>query len=173
MDLVAAAEALKRRKDSDNTPREYSGPVPDVSQRAPKPSHTGFPPVVRQTILDRDHMACVRCGVAIDTGHVGYSLQHRDNRGSGGTSDPRVNWASNGATMCGSGTTGCHGWAEDHETEAAELGYVVKSWADPATVPMLTPAGWVLLDRNGNKHPCPPPPNGDAHQAAQRKESYR
>jgi 5-methylcytosine-specific restriction protein A len=171
IDLAAAARVLARQQAA-TPPREFTGPVPEVSKPTPKPSNTGFPPVVRITILDRDHMRCQRCGRNVDAGTWGYSLQHRDNRAMGGTRDPRINLPSNGVTLCGSATSpdGCHLWAEqDRDGEASRLGFVVQSWADPLTVPMLTVDGWVLLDNKGCSWPTNPPPDGDAHAVARRK----
>lgn len=54
--------------------------------------------------------ACVRCGRRAE------SWQHRVAAGRGGPTDPM-----NCIPMCGSGTTGCHGRAESHVTEAREL----------------------------------------------------
>jgi hypothetical protein len=149
-------------------------PVPKPEKVA-KVRPTGFPPVVRQMILDRDLLACARCGISIDRdGWPGYSLQHRDNRGSGGTSDPRANLAGNGLTLCGSGVTGCHGWAEDNETAACLLGYAVKSWAEPTSVPVYVHGrGWHLLDNNGGRTVCTEPPGGDAHAVAKRKDPMK
>lgn len=166
LDLSAVAAVLSARRTESP---EYAGPV-ETSQATPKPRATGFPAVVRQTIIDRDHMACVRCGRAVDAGSFGYSLQHRDNRGMGGTRDERINLPANGIVLCGSGTTECHGWVEDHETEAARCGWVVLSWADPETVPVLTHTGaWVLLSNKGTAWPTSEPPEGDAHAVARRK----
>lgn len=171
IDLAAAAAALSYAA-TNSAPAEYAGPV-ETSQRAPKPASTGFSYVTRQTIIDRDHMRCQRCGMPIDTSPVGYSIQHRDNRAMGGTSDPRTNLPSNGLTLCGSGTTGCHGKAEANPEWAERLGYAVASWADPATVPVLTFHGWVLLSPQGTAWPTKAPPNGDAHTVARRKDPYR
>lgn len=167
LDFAAAAAALAHQA---APPPEFTGPVPEVSKATPRPSSTGFPTVVRITILERDHYRCARCGRHVAARTVGYSLQHRDNRGMGGTRDVRINWPSNGLTLCGSGTTECHGWVEEHEEEAARCGWVVLSWADPETVPVLTREGWVLLDRSGLSRPTSAPPNGDAHAVARRKE---
>lgn len=170
VDPAAAARALTHQAESAAVPRDYKGPVPDVSKAAPRPFSTGFPPVVRQTIIDRDHMRCVRCGHPIDSGSRGYSLQHRDNRGMGGTRDPRINLPSNGIVLCGSGTTDCHGWVEEHETEAARCGWVVLSWADPTTVPVLMFTGrWMLLSDQGTAWLAADPTGGDAHADARRK----
>jgi hypothetical protein len=36
--------------------------------------------------------------------------------------------------LCGSGTTGCHGWIEHNRTESYEKGWLVKSTGDPAKI---------------------------------------
>lgn len=46
-----------------------------------------------------------------------------------------VNSLANLALVCGSGTTGCHGYIESHREEAYERGWLVHSWDDPAEVP--------------------------------------
>lgn len=174
MDLVAARAAMARQAASLATPRQdmRAAPKPDLVVKA-RPS--GFPPVVRQTILDRDHGACVRCGVPIESSSVGYSLQHRNARQMGGTSDPRINQTGNGVVLCGSATTGCHGWVEQTDPVAAtRAGYAVEGWADPVSVPMLTMRdGWVRIDNNGGRWQVPTPPDGDAHAAAQRLGAWK
>lgn len=42
---------------------------------------------------------------------------------------------SNVLHVCGSGTTGCHGWIEHHPDLARELGLWVDSTGDPAATP--------------------------------------
>lgn len=54
----------------------------------------------------RDRL-CVRCGRPAESWH------HRVAEGRGGPTDP---W--NCVPLCGSGTTGCHGWVEHHRAEA-------------------------------------------------------
>lgn len=169
-DPVAAKTALTRQAHSLAAPRWFTGPVPDVSQRAPKPVSTGFPAEVRALILERDQHQCVACGIGVDTG-VGYSLQHRDNRGMGGTSSPHINQPVNGLTMCGSGTTGCHGKAEANPLWANRMGFAVAWWADPETVPVHTWRGWARLV-SGSPDLwlwCSAPPDGDAHTVGCRK----
>lgn len=52
--------------------------------------------------------------------------------------------------LCGSGTTGCHGWVHGHPAEAYRLGLLVHSWHEPAAVPVWgAPWGWALLDPDG------------------------
>lgn len=170
MNPEAARHALTRQRDSLAAPRPlFEGPVADPVR--PKPGPDGsFTHLVRETILDRDHRTCMRCGAGID-GPAGYSLQHRINRGAGGTSDPLIGRPSNGITLCGSATTGCHDWAEKHPLDAERAGYAVASWADPTSVPVLTYAGWLLLTDSGNAWAAMQPPDGDAHSVARRRAS--
>ncbi|MGF3055641.1 HNH endonuclease [Microbacterium sp. YY-01] len=87
----------------------------------------GFSTSTVHRIVARDRGACVRCGLLV--AHlprgVAWSVHHRRARGAGGTSVVWVNAASNGVVLCGSGTTGCHGWVESHQREAMTAGWVV------------------------------------------------
>lgn len=49
---------------------------------------------------------------------------------------------AHGLALCGSGTTGCHGWAESYRSIARTLGWLVPSGADPRAVPFWTVVGW-------------------------------
>jgi hypothetical protein len=65
----------------------------------------------------------------------------------GGTRAEWINEPANLLTLCGSGTTQCHGVVE-HAPEWAEAhGYSVRRWQaeQVATVPVWTWRGWVLL----------------------------
>lgn len=98
-------------------------------------------------------MACGMMVADPDTGEPfrQYSIQHRVARGAGGTKNPAANASVNLLLMCGTGTTGDHGKAEHNPAWAAENGYRVAGWDDPATVPvshyrrglaLLTAEGW-------------------------------
>jgi hypothetical protein len=84
---------------------------------------------------------CEGCGQA-----AASNWSHRIGRGVGGL------WApSNGLHLCGSGTTGCHGYIGAEPTLARdERGWRLESHEVPAEVPALHWLhGWVLLDDDG------------------------
>lgn len=102
-----------------------------------------IPAPIRAKVLDRDGNRCARCaGWSPD----GMNLHHRQLRSQGGK-----NVISNLISLCGSGTTGCHGWAHANVADARAIGLIVPSWADPAETPVRTWLGLVLLtDDEGN-----------------------
>lgn len=52
--------------------------------------------------------------------------------------------------LCGSGTTGCHGWVHANPTRAIAVGLIVPTWVrDIALVPVLTVSGWRRLHTDG------------------------
>ncbi len=104
----------------------------------------------RKIVAARDEDTCVRCrrgGPA--------NWDHRLNRSQGGYWSPEC-----GQLLCGSGTTGCHGWRTSHPKEAAAEGWAVPGWGDPLTYParryihdpgmnLYTPI-WVLYTAEGS-----------------------
>jgi hypothetical protein len=77
----------------------------------------------------------------------------------GGTRAAWINQPANLITLCGSGTTGCHGWVEHHPREARELGLSVsRNGLRPDCVPVLTWRGWLLLTNDGKALPVDEPP---------------
>ncbi len=102
-----------------------------------------FTPDQREQILDRDGWCCARCGISI-MGRL-YSIQHRQARGMGGRKG--ANTIANGVTMCGTGTTGCHGWAESHPAQARETGWSIRtiSMDDPEQIPLTDLRGRVFF----------------------------
>jgi hypothetical protein len=114
------------------------GPARTVKKRTP-PKATGPTAEQRAAIIARDRGRCMRCGDRTS------QIQHRWPRGRGG--DNRL---SNLILMCGSGTTGCHGWAETQQRRAAtDQGWFVKTGEDPAVKPVFTRHGWIVLDDAG------------------------
>ncbi|WP_051393065.1 hypothetical protein [Glycomyces arizonensis] len=93
----------------------------------------------RQLVRERSGGVCEVCGAARATNY-----QHRKNRSQGGP------WsAANGLDVCGSGTTGCHGYIHAHPDEACLKGWSVRSWDDEHAIPVQTHMGPLLLDDEG------------------------
>lgn len=118
----------------------------------------------RVAILDRDQF-CIGCG-----SHHNLTIQHRRARGMGGSKDPVTRSVSNGLVLCGSGTTGCHGWTEVHPMAGRFLGWRVNSHEEPAEVPVYRANSeygphWALLEEDGSwKSPINHPSTGMARQ---------
>lgn len=117
---------------------------------------SGFSTQTRQVVVLRSGGMCERCGRVMDD-WTPFSVHHRRPRGMGGDKSPTTNSALNGLNLCGSGTTGCHGWVETHRAEALDLGLLVSRYANPAEVPVLLAHGWVFLDAFGNYIPTEGP----------------
>jgi hypothetical protein len=98
---------------------------------------TGPDRTTRELVLERDDYRCAVCGDSI-VGGVRSIHHHRRNRGSGGSSDPAINAPSNLLTVCGDGTSGCHGWIGANPDEAMDAGFAVSlnSSDAPAQVPV-------------------------------------
>jgi hypothetical protein len=94
----------------------------------------------RRIVRERSEGLCERCGVAYAT-----NVHHRKNRSQGGRWDP-----ANCLHLCGSGTTGCHGYITSTPVQARAGGWTVRSGWDPQSVPVrLAGMGWRLLGPNG------------------------
>ena len=111
----------------------------------------------RRQVLHRDGFKCAICGQPIDTGWSGYSIHHRRMRSQGHGYD-NLHEPGNLLTLCGSGTTGCHGWVHAHPARAYRLGYLVHMGKDPATIPVYyRTVGWQQLNADGTRTPAEPP----------------
>jgi hypothetical protein len=88
----------------------------------------------RRIVETRCGGRCERCGTA------GYTVHHRRKRSQGGTWDP-----SNLLALCGSGTTGCHGWVEANPAAAMELGFWLSNGETSADTAVWLWRRWVLL----------------------------
>jgi hypothetical protein len=72
----------------------------------------------------------------------------------GGSRDVRLNLPSNLYTVCGSGTTGCHGAIEGPlRAMAYREGWLLQRGCDPRRVPMLIERGrrYVYLTNDGRR----------------------
>jgi hypothetical protein len=95
-----------------------------------------FSAPARAAIYEAGGGRCIGCGSAQVT------AQHRHARGMGGTSNVEVSKAVNGIPLCGSGTTGCHGWAELHPLMAELLGWRLMNGRTSYLEPWWSRDGW-------------------------------
>ena len=78
---------------------------------------------VKRMVDRRDGWRCVRCGASLES--VPGSRHHRRPRSHAWAG---LHLASNLILLCGSGTTGCHGWVHANPAQAYEEGLLVLSW---------------------------------------------
>lgn len=110
----------------------------------------------RKLLHERAHGCCEVCGEPGAT-----NAHHRINQSQGGPDT-----LDNLLLVCGSGTTGCHGWITTNPQEAQQMGYSVTghriSKSEPCTAadrPVrrysreLGGFEWVLLDADGGITP--------------------
>jgi hypothetical protein len=116
------------------------------------------PATVRLVFFDRDGAACFLCGrgLRFEDRARGWSMHHRKPRGTGGVGSKaaaEISSPANALVLCGSGTTGCHGWAEHNRTRAIEMGVLISRHAvGPAFLPAAVrvqrndKTWWLLTD---------------------------
>lgn len=123
------------------------------------PRKTGPTQETRQAVIARAFSRCERCGT-VGAGNI----HHRKPRGMGGSRDPGINSVCNLMLLCGSGTTGCHGWVESHRQDAMAEGWLVPRTADPAGAPVkIWGIGWVKLTAAGHYEKLRLPPTEEKH----------
>lgn len=95
-----------------------------------------IPKRVRVDVLERDLNSCRRCLVHLSV--RGYSIHHRQGRRG-----VDANALANVVLLCGSGTTGCHGWAHAHPEKAYASGWMVRRTGldDPEGIPLVDITG--------------------------------
>lgn len=110
---------------------------------------TGPDTDTREKVRWRDRDRCRRCGAST------WQIHHRKPRGMGGTRDPEANSPESLVLLCGSGTTGCHGWVESHRAEARAEGWLVNRHGVQRCedVPILTQDGWMQFHPDGTATP--------------------
>jgi hypothetical protein len=70
----------------------------------------------------------------------------------GGTRVAEINQPANLLALCGSGTTGCHGWVESNREQAYELGLLVRRGQSGELVPFQNKNGeWYTILNDGTK----------------------
>jgi hypothetical protein len=117
----------------------------------PATSDTGPTAEVRRLVLERDGYRCVCCGLPVAGQR--YSLGHRLRASQGGLAVP-----SNLLTFLGWGGQGCHGRIDNRaDPRDEDRGLTVRSWQDPALVPVtLLDGRRVRLADDGRYHDTPP-----------------
>lgn len=105
---------------------------------------TGFPPTVRQLIVER---SSGRCEVmAAGCTFTATAIHHRRPRGMGGSRRPDTNLASNGLATCDS----CHRYIESLRDESHSRGWLVMQNQSPAAIPAVHRGQWALLLDDGS-----------------------
>ena len=107
----------------------------------------------RRIVRSRDGHRCQMCGASIL--NQPSSIHHRRRRGMGGSA--LLERPSNLVRLCGTGTTGCHGFVESQRTLATVRGWLLGFLDDPEATPLSCFDGWVLLSDDGSRTPCTPP----------------
>lgn len=103
----------------------------------------------RAIVRTRDGHRCQMCGASVL--NIPSSIHHRINKGSGGSA--LYDRPSLLIRLCGTGTTGCHGWVTEHPRLAGTTGWLLprnNPNIDPTQEPILTINGWLLLDDLGD-----------------------
>lgn len=111
----------------------------------PRPGSTDIPQAVRDTVAARSRGVCEAAISAVCLGPA-TNMHHRRRRNI-----PPAHTVPNLLHLCGSGTTGCHGWITEHPAASKhqEAGWIVPSTADPAGVPVRVRGRLVWLTENG------------------------
>lgn len=107
-----------------------------------------LPPGVREAVYLRDGFSCVLCSSRA------VNIHHRKpaGRGQGDHTPPNL------LSLCGSGTTGCHGWIEQNRAYALDLGWLLPQDTGDTSTPVWRPSwrSWQVLYDNGHQWGAPP-----------------
>lgn len=105
----------------------------------------------RFVVFARADYRCERCFKRLH-GVFGHSVHHRRPRMMGGSNNPELHKPANLIVLCGSGTSGCHGWVESNRNRSREHGYLIHRVESAQEIPFRDDAGvWYLLDNEGFK----------------------
>lgn len=109
-------------------------------------TNTGFPPAVRDIVVNRSMESCEICGA----GRVA-EIHHRRPRGSGGSRDPETNRASNALGLC----RDCHRMCESYRRVAELMGWLVSQRNRPSAEPVMYRGLRSFLHDDGSVTPAP------------------
>lgn len=105
----------------------------------------------RFVVFARANYRCERCNKQLH-GVFGVSVHHRRPRMMGGSKNERLHLPANLIVLCGSGTSGCHGWVESYRDKAREHGYLIQKVDSAELIPFRDDVGaWWLIDNIGQK----------------------
>lgn len=135
-------------------------PVPKPAPRRKGPKGPRVPDDVKHLVLERAGYVCDRCAGRLD-GWSGHSKHHRDAGGMGGGN--LDNSPENVVVLCGSGTTGCHGYVEGHRDQCGPDGEgwsVTGTVRGPGDVPVLRHGRHWVIPRSWGWEAVDPPHGG-------------
>jgi hypothetical protein len=70
----------------------------------------------------------------------------------GGSKDSTLHLPANLIVLCGTGTSGCHGWVEANRSEARKLGLLIQKVESAEEIPFQDKSQvWWRIDNNGQK----------------------
>lgn len=101
----------------------------------------------RVIVRQRDGHRCQICGGSVVD--QPSSIHHRRRRGMGGSA--LLERPSNLVRLCGTATTGCHGFVESERSLAIRRGWLLGYLDDPEATPLLCFDGWHTLDDLGGR----------------------
>lgn len=105
----------------------------------------------RFIVFARAGYRCERCFKQLH-GVFGVSVHHRRPRMMGGSRNEKLHLPANLIVLCGSGTSGCHGWVESNRDKSRDHGYLIQKVDSAEIIPFRDDAGmWYLIDNNGQK----------------------
>lgn len=128
--------------------RRATGRTRQTRQRPTKPSKTpaastDIPQAVRDAVAARSGGDCEATIGGVCLGRA-TNIHHRRRRNI-----QPAHTLPNLLHLCGSGTTGCHGWITTQPKLARQYGWIVSSYHDPAPMPARVRGRMVLLTEVG------------------------
>jgi len=70
----------------------------------------------------------------------------------GGSKNQELHKSANLIVLCGTGTSGCHGWVESNRDKARELGYLITKIESATEIPFQDINGkWWVIDNDSQK----------------------
>jgi len=100
-------------------------------------------------VFARANYQCEKC---LDAPIGGVSVHHRRPRMMGGSRNELLHQPANLILLCGSGTSGCHGWVESNRDKARVQGYLIQKVESAEQIPFRDNSGiWWNIYNSGEK----------------------